>query len=654
MRVRFFLTFAVLLASLLLLLGCGTQANCPTCGTTQGGTFRIINTIPVPEHNPTGEPGGPFNSFDIGWVDSVNHRFTISDRIGLDVPVFDTIQNVALYSIGGDNVVSSGTIPAPCDSTATPPIPPLLTAFNASLYAKGSGDPSTASDFTRFGCRTKDPADCDPGTPGSCIYFFNLYGQFGPSGDFGGWAGAQCCASRSNGVNPISCPCGEIITLDGRFLIVGNSSSSVEVFDLGLPDDPTLPNGAIAKGMVGVAIPPPKVIASIPTGASPDFDGQPNGVAPCVSAWTGRAGSDPSCGDDRADEISFDELHKILMVDNGDPGQAFVTMIDLSEVLGDPKAPSPGVGTADDDLGGPHCYPVNPNAPYNNLPPGLAIAPNPPKCIIGQIFYDLLPVNTINSSGNPCPFPSNGFTDTVNPPASTPVPAGITAALATKTNTGVPPCVHDDLAPAGLGGSVWIAGTGLFITTNPNYLSGGPELGTPANATDPHFGKVEVVDPTGFKKCDAVTGTCPVVVAQLVLDSCMPGSVIQGPGNQFLIGCITHDGMQFPPVEFVYDFTNPTAPTLVRRFDQVGGVDEIWFNPGDQNYYLAARDMTNGPKLGVINATINQWLENVPTNSNSHSVSADSMLNHVFVPMQSGGPCGTLSSAGCVGVFGRE
>ena len=70
--------------------------NCPVCGTTNADGYTNIVNVPVPEHNPTGEPGGPFNSFDISVADSTNHRFFVSDRIGLDVVVVDTLQNIAV------------------------------------------------------------------------------------------------------------------------------------------------------------------------------------------------------------------------------------------------------------------------------------------------------------------------------------------------------------------------------------------------------------------------------------------------------------------------------------------------------------------------------------------------------------------------------
>ena len=102
---------AVLAAMFVILSGCGGVPNCPTCGTTSGGTYTVIDVIAVPEHNNTGEPGGPFNSFDISWVaqnpnGSGDNMDYVSDRIGIAVQVIDTTTDIAVNSIAGQNGVS--------------------------------------------------------------------------------------------------------------------------------------------------------------------------------------------------------------------------------------------------------------------------------------------------------------------------------------------------------------------------------------------------------------------------------------------------------------------------------------------------------------------------------------------------------------------
>ena len=64
MRPRILLTI-LLTALFVIMSGCGSVKNCPVCGTTTADGYTVIDVMPVPEHNPTGEPGGPFNSFDI-------------------------------------------------------------------------------------------------------------------------------------------------------------------------------------------------------------------------------------------------------------------------------------------------------------------------------------------------------------------------------------------------------------------------------------------------------------------------------------------------------------------------------------------------------------------------------------------------------------
>ncbi len=580
MRLGTVFSFLLTMLLFVLLSGCSSPSGCPTCGTTVNGSYGVINIIPVPEHNPTGEPGGPFNSFDISLVDPVHHRFFVSDRIGLDVVVVDTINNVAVNTIGGSNsVAQAGNNASPC---ATFPngtvnsIPPLLDA---------------AGFFTRFGCRT--------GT-------FSIPG-FGASQLFGGFPGAQCCAARANGVNPLSAPDGQAITADGNTLFVANGSSSVVVFDLTPP------------ATVGI----PTVIAVNPTGQSPQFDSGVAGIAPCIASANGRAFSDATCADLRADEMSYDEKDKILLVANGDPGFPFVTLIDMSAVVARTG----------------HCLPVTPTAPYGPT--------NFPTCILGQIYYDGAPLNTgtvavDNQAGFPCPDPSTPAP--VSGVSGTGVGAGgknvpchhgpiVTSAGAFCNQTAPAANCAGAISPAGIGGSAFNPNTGHFLVSNAN-ATGDLTIGT-IDEVDPRIG-----NPNG-----------PIVINTFPVSNCMPSGAVQGLGNNFLVTCENHDGVTFPPNEYVID---GSSGKILATITTVGGVDEAWFNPGDQRWYLAARDMPGGPVLGVIDAKTNTWLQNVATNTNSHSIAVDPSNNHVFVPMQSGGICTTQSANGCIAVFARQ
>src|SRR5271170_6730013 len=292
-----------LVGLLFLLDSCGSgPAGCPVCGTQKNGQIALIDVMLVPEHNPNGEPGGPFNIFDISWVDPVNRNYFVSDRVGLDVPVFNTVSNIALWAIGGQNsVAEAGNNSSLCwqDPTSLETIPPITTA---------------QGNFTRFGCKTDG---------------FRLPGFFGPNGNFGGFVGGQCCASRSNNLNPLSGPNGMEISGDGNFMFVGNGSSQVEVFDL----VPMISSGFTA---------PPTLTATIVTGTSPDYDG-PTGTTGCMASADGRAFSDPSCGDLRADElattggvVSFPQdgsSRFLVSIINGDPGLPFVSIIDATGIV---------------------------------------------------------------------------------------------------------------------------------------------------------------------------------------------------------------------------------------------------------------------------------------------------------------------------------
>lgn len=628
MRARILLSI-LLTALFVLMSGCGNVKNCPVCGTTTADGYAVIDIMPVPEHNPTGEPGGPFNSFDISVTDSTNHRFFVSDRIGLDVAVFDTQQDVAVNFFSGANGVAGGGINASSCATDTAKsvfIPPIVSGFG---------------NWTRFGCRTLT---------------FHIPG-FGANDLFGGFPGAQCCAARANGVNPLSAPDGEVLSPDNKVLFVGNGSSSVTAFDLTTTTFTTNP----------ASLPPgPTVIADFATGVSADYDG-PSGIAPCVASANGRAFSDATCGDLRADEMSLGVVggKTLLLVTNGDPGFPFATIIDVTNIV---KAA--GTTSATAAFPTDHCLPFLPQTPYgpalvgtgqgNTAPAGGLV--NPPTCILGQIYYDGAPLNNAgidvddqNAAGFPCPDPSTTALSGMSGHGSLGPPPPLGGGPVTIQGPDIP-CHHGPIidkttgafcnqtapgancagatAIAGLGGSAFNPNSGKFLVTNSNS--------SPATLT---IGSIDVIDPrVGNPLGPAIVGSFP-------MPNCMPTSIVQGPGNNFLVGCGDHDGEAFPPNMYVID---GTSGAFIATITNVGGVDETWYNPGDNRYYLAARDMPNGPVLGVIDAKTNEWLENVSTGSNSHSVSVDSTNNHVFVPTQAGALCTTQSSNGCVAVYAER
>jgi hypothetical protein len=372
--------------------------------------------------------------------------------------------------------------------------------------------------------------------------------------------------------------------------------------------------------------------------------------------------------------MAYDPTHQVLAVIDGDPGLPFVTLIDVSNIVNKSGTPSQQ-----------HCLPIDATTPYGPFPApplpmpypqqGASTSPvapapgasfNPPSCIIGQIYYDGaggtasggmglssgVPVDTVGGSF-PCPDPSNpqtfgGVSGSVNSgipgvgmtPSGTPytIPCHhgpiLDTTMGTFCNQTSPAAsCAGAISPAGLGGMAWNPNTGHLLLANSNSI-GITSVGA-IDEIDPRLG-----NPNG-----------PVVVNTFVMTDCMPTSIVQGPGNNFLIGCADHDGQAFPPNEYIID---GSSGDIITTIENVGGVDEVWFNPGDNRYYVAARDMPNGPVLGVIDAVKNLWLQNVATNTNSHSVAVDPVTNHAFVPMQAGGPCGTQSGNGCIGVFSEQ
>jgi DNA-binding beta-propeller fold protein YncE len=152
----------------------------------------------------------------------------------------------------------------------------------------------------------------------------------------------------------------------------------------------------------------------------------------------------------------------------------------------------------------------------------------------------------------------------------------------------------------------------------------------PATTAHPG-GEVDRIDPATMR-----------VVATYPLTDCMPAGLALGPARHLLVGC-SGDAIDAGARAQTLVMDARTG-RIVATITQVGGSDEVGYNPGDHHYYVAANHMTSTglkggartPVLGIIDASTNAWIANVPTSAASHSVAADPATNRVFVPLPSG------------------
>jgi hypothetical protein len=190
-------------------------------------------------------------------------------------------------------------------------------------------------------------------------------------------------------------------------------------------------------------------------------------------------------------------------------------------------------------------------------------------------------------------------------------------------------------------------GSVLYDSHTHKLLVSIPEIGS-----DPTKGAVVVVNP--------VSGAVEKVFAGI--DDCEASGMAQGPGDNVLVGCdpgfpAPDPTTTFAPRTYVI---NGRTGQIVANIPQVGGEDEVWYNPGDHHYYTGSRDYFTSPTatkatpvLGVIDANTNRWIENIPTGTNAHSVTANPYTNQIFVPLENPNSlCG--ANAGCVAVFAQQ
>ena len=193
----------------------------------------------------------------------------------------------------------------------------------------------------------------------------------------------------------------------------------------------------------------------------------------------------------------------------------------------------------------------------------------------------------------------------------------------------------------------WSPRTGKF------YLNI-PEVNGPGNDTKP--GAVLVISP------EVVIPGTPLIenTFNIPLDKCAgPQGMAIGPENQILLGCNASSSTVI---------INAQSGTVIATLANEGGADEVWFNDGDSQYFLAESgpSFSSNQLLGIIDAWSHQEDQSVVTGIKSttavprggnHSVAADPVLNQIYVPIASTSGSTVCASAGgsntrgCIAVF---
>jgi len=133
------------------------------------------------------------------------------------------------------------------------------------------------------------------------------------------------------------------------------------------------------------------------------------------------------------------------------------------------------------------------------------------------------------------------------------------------------------------------------------------------------------------------------VTKVFALRDCNPHGIAIGPRGQMLLGC-SPDALTNGARAQV-QVIDMESGNLVAAITETGAADIVWYNPGANQYFVAASGMTADgtktgaptPALGIIDAASNRWLQNVSTFAGAHSVVGDPATNHVYVPLPAQG-----------------
>ncbi len=177
------------------------------------------------------------------------------------------------------------------------------------------------------------------------------------------------------------------------------------------------------------------------------------------------------------------------------------------------------------------------------------------------------------------------------------------------------------------------------IANNPPGCNYGQAAGQP-----PCSGGMIVIDPVFLTPGTAVMGAYDALanVGVVPLANCGPNGITLGTNGNLMEGCTPGND----PANIGTVIINGTSKNYT-TVGNITGADEVWFNSGDNRYYLGASKaikpagspLGSGAVLGIVNDSA-ILVEAIPQSSNSHSVAVDSKRNLIFVPQVATGVIG--------------
>ncbi len=183
----------------------------------------------------------------------------------------------------------------------------------------------------------------------------------------------------------------------------------------------------------------------------------------------------------------------------------------------------------------------------------------------------------------------------------------------------------------------WSPRTGKFYLAVPEVSGpGGNKVPGAVLEINPQTLKVQKAFPIdfGFSAGPPATANC-----------LGPQGLAIGPNREILLGC-SNAGKGSVII-------NELNGDLVRSLDGLNGSDEVWYNPGNNHYFLAESNHTGGAILGVVDQRPDTIGEDADpaTAAGSHSVAVDPVSNQIYVPGNKAATSICPGGHGCIAIF---